>query len=134
MAVWIDGDKCNSCGLCLQSCNYGGVELNADGLAVLTDRCTACGSCLDVCRPKAMLSDAGEREVPDFSDHTGVWVLAEQSGGKIHPVTLELIGKARELADELGEEVATILLGAKVVHPGRHGATLITRLIAGRRQ
>ncbi len=114
MAVWIDGDKCNGCGLCLQACNYGGVEISADGVAVLTDRCTACGSCLDVCRPQALLSDAGEREVPDFSDHTGVWVLAEQSGGTIHPVTFELIGKARELADELGEEVATILLGADV--------------------
>ncbi len=114
MAVWLDGDKCNGCGLCLQACAYGGITVAADGTMQLTDRCTACGSCLDVCRPLALQSDAGEREIPDFSDYRGVWVLAEHDGDALHPVSLELVGKARELADQLGEEVAAVVMGASV--------------------
>lgn len=32
---------------------------------------------------------------------SGVWVLAESAGGRIRPVTLELLGQARRLADSL---------------------------------
>jgi len=40
-----------------------------------------------------------------------VFVIAEQGGGGIQPVSLQLIGKARQLADELESKVGTILLG-----------------------
>lgn len=43
-----------------------------------------------------------------------VWVVAEQDGGRMAPVSLELVGKARELADELGVEVVAVLSGAAV--------------------
>ncbi|NVM25832.1 MAG: 4Fe-4S binding protein, partial [Desulfobacterales bacterium] len=45
MAIVIDSDLCNGCGLCVKVCPYGAVELR-DGKAVLTDRCTACGACI----------------------------------------------------------------------------------------
>jgi electron transfer flavoprotein alpha subunit len=40
-----------------------------------------------------------------------VFVFIEQRGGVVQPVALELLGKARELADELGEQVCAMLLG-----------------------
>ena len=40
-----------------------------------------------------------------------VWVFIEQEGGKIADVSLELVCKARELADELGVKVEALLLG-----------------------
>lgn len=40
-----------------------------------------------------------------------VFVIAEQSVGGIQPVSLQLVGKARQLADQLGTKVAVILLG-----------------------
>jgi electron transfer flavoprotein alpha subunit len=40
-----------------------------------------------------------------------VWVVAEHGGGVIHPATLELIGKARELADSLEVKVGVALAG-----------------------
>lgn len=43
--------------------------------------------------------------------YQGVMVFAEQKDGKIHKVAYELIGKARELADQLGEEVTCCLCG-----------------------
>ncbi|MFH1743066.1 MAG: electron transfer flavoprotein subunit alpha/FixB family protein [bacterium] len=40
-----------------------------------------------------------------------VWVFAEQEDGELNTVALELIGKARSLADELGVQVGAVLLG-----------------------
>ncbi|MDO4575338.1 MAG: electron transfer flavoprotein subunit alpha/FixB family protein [Planctomycetia bacterium] len=40
-----------------------------------------------------------------------VWVFAEQQDGKLHDVSLELCGKARELADRLGVRVGAVLPG-----------------------
>ncbi len=43
-----------------------------------------------------------------------VWVFAEQADGALHDVSLELCGKARELADRLGVAVAAVLPGSGV--------------------
>ncbi len=43
-----------------------------------------------------------------------VFVFAEQRGGVIQPVARELLGKARSLADTLGEKVCAVLLGSGV--------------------
>jgi electron transfer flavoprotein alpha subunit len=40
-----------------------------------------------------------------------VWVVAEHAGGRIHPATFELIGKARELADSLETKTGVCLAG-----------------------
>ncbi|MFH1092510.1 MAG: electron transfer flavoprotein subunit alpha/FixB family protein [Pseudomonadota bacterium] len=44
----------------------------------------------------------------------GFWVLAEQRQGVLAEVGLELLGKARELADQIEAEVTAILLGHEV--------------------
>jgi len=43
-----------------------------------------------------------------------VYVFAEQRDGKIQKVSIELIGKARELADRLGQSVVAVLAGYKI--------------------
>ena len=48
------------------------------------------------------------------SDYKNVYVFAEQRGGVIQSVALELIGKARDLAEALGEKVVAILAGYNV--------------------
>ena len=40
-----------------------------------------------------------------------VWVFAEQRAGKLEDTSLELLGRARELADKLNVKVGTVLLG-----------------------
>jgi electron transfer flavoprotein alpha subunit len=52
-----------------------------------------------------------------------VWVFAEQEDGSLHDVVLELCGKARELADQLGVKAGAVL-------PGHRVAGLAKRLIA----
>jgi len=41
-----------------------------------------------------------------------VWVFAEQEDGRLHDVSLELCGKARQLADQLGVKMAAVLPGS----------------------
>jgi electron transfer flavoprotein alpha subunit len=58
-----------------------------------------------------------------------IWVFMEQRGGVLHEVGLELLGKARELAEVSGSTVAAILLGAGVAPLAHriinHGANLV---------
>ena len=48
------------------------------------------------------------------TDFKNVYVFAEQREGVIQPVALELIGKANDLAKELGEKVVAVLAGYKM--------------------
>ncbi len=45
--------------------------------------------------------------------HKGVLVCGEIAGGKLAPVTIELLGLGRKLANDLGEELSTLLMGSK---------------------
>ncbi|WP_373790141.1 electron transfer flavoprotein subunit alpha/FixB family protein, partial [Bacteroides heparinolyticus] len=47
----------------------------------------------------------------DKSQYKGVFVFAEQREGVIQNVAFELIGKARELADSIDEQVTALLFG-----------------------
>ncbi|CAP54395.1 electron transfer flavoprotein subunit alpha/FixB family protein [Gluconacetobacter diazotrophicus] len=47
-----------------------------------------------------------------FQRYRHVWVFVEFEHGKIHPVSLELLGEGRKLADQLQVELAGIVLGS----------------------
>ena len=113
MTIWVEADLCNGCTRCLKGCPYGAVEMK-EGKASILDRCTSCGACLALCKQKALQSDAKPREIPDFSDRKGVWIFAEQRSGRLQPVGLELLGKARELAGILNQDVAAVLIGYQI--------------------
>ena len=48
----------------------------------------------------------------DRRSYRNVWTVSECAGGDIHPVSYELLGKARELAAAGGCEVWTVVLGS----------------------
>ena len=50
----------------------------------------------------------------DRKEYKNVYVFAEQREGVIQSVAYELLGKARDLADALGEKVVAMLLGYQV--------------------
>ena len=54
-------------------------------------------------------------------DMGAIWVVAETLGGELRPATLELLGRACELADALHTCVEAALIGDEVAH---HAATL----------
>lgn len=50
----------------------------------------------------------------NLNDYNGVWVIGEQNLGKLHNVTLELIGEARKLSKKINKETSVVILGHKI--------------------
>ena len=82
-----------------------------DGHPELNAACKVCGICVKNCPEKAILKLETKVESVDKSQWNDILVFSEVSGGRLHPVSLELIGKARELAAPLGFKVKTVLVG-----------------------
>ena len=113
--IIIDKNKCNGCGKCVKVCPFDQIRI-VDKLATVEVGCTMCGVCQDLC-PKGAIQIKRERlTVEGTSDYKGVWVFIEQFQGRIKPVSLELLGKARELAKKLNQELVTVLAGDNVSH------------------
>ena len=47
-------------------------------------------------------------------NHSGVWILAEQKGGKIRTVSFELLNRGRGRADKLGVKLSAVLMADKI--------------------
>lgn len=105
--------KCTGCGLCQQSCPFGAIDMK-DGKPELNAACKVCGICVKNCPEKAILKLETKVESVDKSQWKDILVFAEVSGGRLHPVGLELIGKAQELAKPIGFKVNAILVGSGV--------------------
>ena len=63
--------------------------------------------------PQAGGSRAGmKKELPErFKSYKHVWVFVELERGHVHPVSWELMGEGRKLADKLGVQLAGVVLG-----------------------
>jgi len=107
--IKVDPQKCSGCGLCVDSCPFKCISL-LDGIAAVREGCNFCGACVEVCPTEAIKIKREERAV-DLSDFKGVLVFGEQVGGRISPVVYELLGKGRELADRLGQNLECVVLG-----------------------
>ena len=107
-------EKCKGCGLCVKACPFGAIEI-VNKLAVVKESCTGCGACLDSCKFHALyLREVEKQPKVDVSEYQGVWVFIEHEGPQIAHVSLELLGKGRELADKLSTYLSAMLLGDEI--------------------
>ncbi len=75
---------------------------------------------------------SAKKELPEhFRGYKHVWVFVEVERGDVHPVSWELLGAGRKLADKLSVELASVVLGAPgeatrnaVAESFRYGADL----------
>lgn len=59
------GDRCDSCGVCVETCLAGAIEMR-DGGARITDDCKGCGRCVTMC-PRQALTITFDPEVDSIA-------------------------------------------------------------------
>lgn len=90
-------------------CPFGSISSDDSGVSI-TASCKMCMIC--VRRSNGQITfEEGRRPSVDKTQWNGIAVYIEHDGCAIHPVSLELIGKARELADKIGHEVHAVIAG-----------------------
>ncbi|MEA3298473.1 MAG: electron transfer flavoprotein subunit alpha [Chloroflexota bacterium] len=126
--IVIHEEKCTGCGICVKVCPTGALSMASNIARLEEDKCTLCGSCVSSCPFEAITMERKAQTV-DVSASRDIWVFAEQDNGVLKSVALELLGKGRELADELGQRLCAVLVGSKVEHLipelAAHGADVV---------
>lgn len=119
MAIIVKKEACKGCRLCIKSCPFSAITLDDQKKAFIGMACTECGTCVEKCPFHAIEKTTAEKEKADISAYHGVWVFAEQRGGKLMPVVIELLGEGRKLAQQIGTELCAVLLGENVADLAR---------------
>ncbi len=144
MAVKVDTPKCIGCGACVTECPKEALDLVDGIIKLDPDKCNECGSCIDACpssvlslpqAAKAAVADTVQTDKPadpvmDYAGTaakkniapvvaggdvwSGVWVIIEYAHGNIAPVSWELLGEGRKLADNIGCELCGVITGYQV--------------------
>jgi electron transfer flavoprotein alpha subunit len=113
MRIYVDKEICTGCETCLESCPYTAIEMKGDK-AFINEYCQICRTCLSAC-PVGAIKESGEsmqEKQEDFDSYRGVMTFAEQRHGTVSPVSFELLGAGRKLADKLGAPLSAVLFGA----------------------
>lgn len=93
-------------------CPFGAIE-NTDGKLSINSACRMCRLCI---KKGDGVFEFVEDSAPgvDKSLWKGIAVVAEIEEGDIHPVTFELIGKAKELAAKVNDPVYCLMIGSGI--------------------
>ena len=111
--IIINSDKINNIKDVLQLCPFGALE-EVDGKVEINSACKMCKMCVKK-GPKGAFEFEEDNIVEINKDEwKGVTVYVEHSEGEIHPVTYELIGKARELAKKIDHPVYCVFVGNNI--------------------
>ena len=104
-ALTFKKDLCTLCGVCVDGCPFGALEIK-DGTVEVNASCKMCRLCVKKCPQNAVVLVEDEVvKTVDKDAWKGVMVFVEQEGDGVHPVAIELIGKARELAAKIDHPV-----------------------------
>ena len=110
--IKINQDKAADKEALVKLCPFGAIELK-DGKLEINAGCRMCRMCIK--KGGGAFEFVEEEAAPavDKSKWRGVAVVAEiDADGKLHPVALELLGKARELADKIRHPVIALAIGS----------------------
>ncbi|MBP2655818.1 MAG: electron transfer flavoprotein subunit alpha [Firmicutes bacterium] len=111
----VNQDKVNAANIdeLVKICPFGAIENNGGKIEV-NAACKMCKLCVKKGPTGVMEFVEEEVEEIDKSAWNGVAVYVDHVDGDIHPVTFELIGKARELADKVKHPVYAVFVGHNI--------------------
>ena len=103
-------EKISDTGKLAALCPFGAIEV-VKGQVSITAACRMCKLCIKNGPPGAFELVNEKKVELDKSAWRGIAIYVDQTEGEIHPVSLELLGKARELAHKVGHPVVALLAG-----------------------
>lgn len=108
-----DREKCTLCGLCVTQCPFNALSIENNQVEVNAN-CKMCKICIKQCPVQAITLQEAKRESINKEEYQDILVFVEHEKGKIHPVTIELIGKAQELAAVTKQKVNCLFIGSDI--------------------
>lgn len=93
----------------VQVCPFGAIGYDGEKLDI-SSACKMCKMCVKKSNGVIEYKETEKRSV-DKSEWRGICVYVDHKGGKVHPVTYELCGKAVELAKVIGHPVYALVIG-----------------------
>ena len=112
--IVVHQDKITDIQALISICPFGAIE-ETNGKVETNAACRMCKLCVKKGPAGAMefVEDAPQAAI-DKSQWKGIAVYVDHVEGKIHPVTYELLGKARELAAKIQHPVYAIFMGKEI--------------------
>ena len=114
-------DRVHDIAALIKICPFGAMEAN-DGKIEINSACRLCKLCVRKGNGVFEFVETENLAAIDKSAWRGIAVYVDHVDGKIHPVTYELIGKARELAAKINQPVYAIFLGENI---NRHAQEIL---------
>lgn len=111
--IIVNQDKINNIEEVLELCPFGALE-EVDGKIEINAACKMCKMCVKKGPKGAFELEEDEVVAINKDEWKGITVYVEHSDGEIHPVTYELIGKAKELASKINHPVYCVFVGNKI--------------------
>jgi electron transfer flavoprotein alpha subunit len=108
--IIINHEKCTLCGECVKACPFIAME-EIKGKIEINAACKLCKICVKKCPENAIEFVDKPVQTVNKSAWRDILVFAETENGAVHPVAFELIGKAQELVENIGQRVHALLIG-----------------------
>jgi len=113
MVLSVNLKKCDLCGECVSVCPFNAIEI-ADQKVEINASCKVCRICVKNCSRHAISLIDEQRAQVNKEEWKGIMIFVEHLEGVIHPVALELIGKARQLAEKINHPVYCVFIGCNI--------------------
>lgn len=110
----IHQDKITNVEALINICPFRALE-EKDGKVIINAACKMCRLCVKNGPKGAVLYiEDQNKQLIDKSQWKGITVYVDHVDGEIHPVTYELIGKAREMAAKINHPVYALFMGSGI--------------------
>jgi len=102
----------------IKLCPFGAIEKKGEELYI-NSACKMCRLCVKKGPVGAIEFIEDNKNILDKTEWKGIAVYVDHLEGEIHPVTYELIGKAKELAKKIGHPVYCVFIGSDITEKSK---------------